>query len=368
MQQQRHSFPSMSGSCELSQVKSALFCAETDLTTMASGQDDGGGGPPAGPHQDSVVVEGGDDIYEDSAALLEEIEEIGKDIDLETLFCSDLVPKPQRDDRAHGKGTNTADQGSLSHHNRNSPMPRLETQEIWGGGRPVRRGKIVDSELAPDQPQGRESKASSFTPGADCSSSREEEVSEIVEIGRWPTSRPTSKAAAVMASKTHPDSGLDAKEPPDRGPNSKASRVATPRTIGQDSDEEDPPWDPGHSNNTSRAAAPKKGGLDSDEEPWDPGPSSSKGSRAATPKTLQYAGLKTTGLDSNEDLPDQEPNYRAWRNEQTNTVSMSSATLLPCRTNERIFLSSHTVYFCCRQTIPVNFSRQGVRPLQKKPR
>lgn len=392
----------MSVSCDLSQVNSALFCTEMNLT-MASGQDDGGGGLP-GP-QDGVI-EGGNDISEDFTALLKEIEE---GIDLENEFCPDLVPSPQLDDRAHGKG------------------------------RPL-QGQIAAPELAPEHPQGRGLKDSSSFTGVECIS---REVSEIVEIERWP--RTTSKAAAVLSSKTHLKSGLNAREPPDRGPKSKGYRVATARATGHDSDEE--PRDPAPSKKTSQAAAaPQKGGLlDSDEEPWDPGPSS-MGSRSAAPETtgleglhdlaqsakstgrafrktnirkantsneeprdhsprskttslnfaelphdrgpnttisataslksngldfdedsddeprdrgpdtntLQSARLRTPGLYSNEESPDHEPSCyetstfplvlenNGWRNEQTNIVSMSSATLVPYCSKARNFLSSHT--------------------------
>jgi hypothetical protein len=72
----------------------------------------------------------------------------------------------------------------------------------------------------------------------------------------------------------------------------------------------------------------KTTGLDldeeSDDEPRDRGPDA---------KTLQSAGLQTTGLDSDEESPDRAviPDTHVCRNEQTNTVSMSiSGTLLSC--------------------------------------
>lgn len=245
-----------------------MCCAETDFP-MASGQADGRGGPP-GPQDDGVDDEGEDDISEDFMAQFEEIKEIGDNIDLEIWFRDDELPVDERG---------------------------LE-EGIRGEGRPGHGQVAAASELVPDGgPQGRESKASPFSTGVDYYCSSIEEVSEIVESERWHMPS-TSNAAAVLGSKTHPESGLDAKEPPDRGPaHSKGSRVATPRTIGHDCDEE--PRDPEPSDKTSRAASPKlrELELDSDEGPWDRGPSS-KGSRAAA--------LKTTGLEGLHDLGQQD--------------------------------------------------------------
>jgi hypothetical protein len=108
----------------------------------------------------------------------------------------------------------------------------------------------------------------------------------------------------------------------------------------------------------------KTTGLDSSDEKSDDEPQD----RVPDAKGMPSAGLKMTGLDSPDDAV--IPDYQVCRNEETNTASMlfASATLLPCCTNERIFLSRHALSFCCRQTIPDNFSLQEGRLLWKKPR